>query len=182
MKYRFSACMATVGVALGCTSRAATPGDSSVPSVARQASSVPAQATTGATTSAGDRSPQIRPSEKKRQDSTKREASGIRRISVRELLSMPASATEEIVEVHGWCLAKGSERALGRPPVTRSDWQLADDVVDTVAVFVTGTPPSGCGFLGTENVRVSITATVARDTLAALVGQGSLTRVFLIRR
>ena len=100
-------------------------------------------------------------------------------VTVHQVLTTP-SLTGTSVSITGTCLGYSVPTvAKGPPPVTRSDWQLADQ---GEAVWVTGSLPSGCQATTPATSAVTITAEVAQDTLPALGGQAGVVRRYLVRR
>jgi hypothetical protein len=77
----------------------------------------------------------------------------------------------DTVWVRGLCLRLGARAALGGPPVTRSDWQLADAADSTTAIWVTGNRPSDCSYDVRSMVPVDVHAVVAVDTIGLAAGK-----------
>lgn len=85
------------------------------------------------------------------------------------------SLVGRIVRVSGRCLDVTQSLPIGPPPLSRHDWQLLDD---SVAVYVAGAIPLGCG---TSPDTISIVARVEEDTLPALGDRPPTTRRYLVR-
>jgi len=88
--------------------------------------------------------------------------------------------TGAVISLRGYCLPRGGELPLGPTPVSRSDWQLADVESDSVAIFVSGSPPPECGYLGTARNLVTISATIARDSIPGILGRPARRRTYLV--
>jgi hypothetical protein len=81
------------------------------------------------------------------------------------------------VRVSGQCLGyRVPPVAVGGPPRTRSDWQLA---ADGAAIYVTGPLPQGCSATEGSTGLIGIVATVREDSLPSLGGQPSRSRRYL---
>ncbi len=89
------------------------------------------------------------------------EHTALRTASVREILA-DSSLVGLTVRVTGICLGYGALAAEGTPPLTRSDWQLADE---GFAIWVSGPLPEGCSPTAGGTARSSLLARVAQDTL-----------------
>lgn len=100
-------------------------------------------------------------------------------ITVRELLARRDLVGREI-DVTGRCLRIDSKAAFGPPPVTRSDWQLADAGDSTVAVWVSGARPADCDYAGSSASVLTVRATVAADSVRQLEGV-AVARRYLVR-
>ena len=97
--------------------------------------------------------------------------------TVREVLDSSALVGQR-VRVAGRCLGYGGKLAEGAPPRTPRDWQLESG---GVAVYVVGVLPPGCSATEGGRDTVTITATVAQDTLPALGGGPGRPRRYLMR-
>jgi hypothetical protein len=83
----------------------------------------------------------------------------------------------KMVQVSGQCLGyRVPPVAIGGPPRTRSDWQLA---ADGVAIYVTGPLPQGCSATEGSTGIIGIMATVREDSLPSLGAQPSRARRYL---
>lgn len=97
--------------------------------------------------------------------------------TIREILASSALVGRR-VHVTGRCLGYGRAVAVGRPPRTRSDWQLE---AEGVAIYVTGPLPAGCSATEGSNQPTTILAHVAEDTLPARGDRAAAARRYLVR-
>jgi hypothetical protein len=97
-------------------------------------------------------------------------------VSIRELVN-GAVQVGKVVRTHGQCIGYSKPVAQGPPPRTRSDWQLEDG---GIAIWVVGAFPPGCTGAGGDGTRITVSGSVAEDTVVALNGRGHVRR-FLIR-
>lgn len=89
-----------------------------------------------------------------------------------------ASRIGDTVTVTGTCIGLDAGKAVGAPPLTRSDWQVSDG---TQAIWVTGVAPSGCRLGESQQPQLTLHGIVRQDTLPRL-GTGNVrTRYFLER-
>lgn len=82
------------------------------------------------------------------------------------------------VRVTGRCMGYSKPLAVGPPPRTRSDWQLADG---STAIYVVGTFPPGCSPTTGSSEPVTIIGVVTEDTLPALMDRPARARRFMVR-
>ena len=82
------------------------------------------------------------------------------------------------VRVTGRCMGYSTPLAVGPPPRTRSDWQLADG---GVAIYVVGTFPPGCSPTTGSSEPVTIIGVVAEDTIPARLERPARARRFMVR-
>jgi hypothetical protein len=98
--------------------------------------------------------------------------------TVHEVLANPG-LVGHTVKVTGTCLGYSTPTiAKGSPPLTRSDWQLADQ---GEAVWVSGAMPAGCSATEPAKTPSTILARVAQDTLVGLGGGATEARRYLVR-
>jgi len=77
----------------------------------------------------------------------------------------------DTVRVRGLCLRLGSRAAVGGPPVTRSDWQLADAADSATAIWVTGDRPPDCSYDAGSKEPVDVHGIVGVDTIGMAAGK-----------
>ena len=82
------------------------------------------------------------------------------------------------VRVTGRCMGYSTPLAVGPPPRTRSDWQLADG---GMAIYVVGTFPPGCSPTTGSSEPVTIIGLVAEDTIPARLERPARARRFMVR-
>ncbi|HKA58319.1 MAG TPA: hypothetical protein VKD28_06870 [Gemmatimonadales bacterium] len=82
------------------------------------------------------------------------------------------------VRVTGKCMGYSTPLAVGPPPRTRSDWQLADG---SMAIYVVGTFPPGCSPTTGSSEPVTIIGVVTEDTIPARLGGPARPRRFMVR-
>lgn len=82
------------------------------------------------------------------------------------------------VRVQGRCMGYSTPLAVGPPPRTRSDWQLADG---SVAIYVVGDFPPGCSPTTGSTEPVTIIGVVTEDTIPARLERPVRARRFLLR-
>ena len=92
---------------------------------------------------------------------------------------LAAARSGDTVRVRGLCLRMGSRGALGGPPVTRSDWQLADVGDTTAVIWVTGERPGDCGYDAGSRNSIDLHGVVGVDSIG--LGTGKVLRRFLWR-
>ncbi|HJS44449.1 MAG TPA: hypothetical protein VJ755_13345 [Gemmatimonadales bacterium] len=82
------------------------------------------------------------------------------------------------VRVTGRCMGYSTPLAVGPPPQTRSDWQLADG---GTAIYVVGTFPPGCSPTTGSSEPVTIIGVVTEDTLPARMERPARARRYMVR-
>jgi hypothetical protein len=77
----------------------------------------------------------------------------------------------DTVRVRGLCLRVGSRGALGAPPVTRSDWVLADARDSMAVIWVTGERPKDCGYDAGSRTPIDLRGVVGVDSIEVVTGK-----------
>lgn len=99
-------------------------------------------------------------------------------VTVAQVLNSPALVGWR-VKVTGRCLGYGTPKAVGTPPLTRSDWQMEDGAA---AIWVSGPLPPGCSVTEGSTTSSTIQAVVYQDTISMKSAPEVKTRRYLVRR